>query len=130
MKREPDRLVPFTDAVVAIAITLLVLPLVEHGLAADDRDPAVPDRTRRPAGSGPLHAVLLHRHDHRQQRAADRDHPARARQPGAGRGSTRALAAGGAASPDPDRGAAARPRAVAVDQLLGPAAVAGEPGGP
>ncbi|MEU3644354.1 TMEM175 family protein [Lentzea sp. NPDC034063] len=29
MKREPDRLVLFTDAVVAIAITLLVLPLVE-----------------------------------------------------------------------------------------------------
>ncbi|MFD4671349.1 TMEM175 family protein [Lentzea sp. NPDC058450] len=28
-KREPDRLVLFTDAVVAIAITLLVLPLVE-----------------------------------------------------------------------------------------------------
>ncbi|MFJ8958837.1 hypothetical protein ACIRG5_05565 [Lentzea sp. NPDC102401] len=26
MKREPDRLVLFTDAVVAIAITLLVLP--------------------------------------------------------------------------------------------------------
>jgi uncharacterized membrane protein len=29
MKREPDRLVLFTDAVAAIAITLLVLPLVE-----------------------------------------------------------------------------------------------------
>jgi uncharacterized membrane protein len=29
VKREPDRLVLFTDAVVAIAITLLVLPLVE-----------------------------------------------------------------------------------------------------
>jgi uncharacterized membrane protein len=34
MQRDPDRLVLFTDAVVAIAITLLILPLVDVGTAA------------------------------------------------------------------------------------------------
>jgi uncharacterized membrane protein len=32
--RDPDRLVLFTDAVVAIAVTLLILPLVDVGTAA------------------------------------------------------------------------------------------------
>jgi uncharacterized membrane protein len=34
MQRDPDRLVLFTDAVVAIAVTLLILPLVDVGTAA------------------------------------------------------------------------------------------------
>ncbi|MFI6095475.1 TMEM175 family protein [Lentzea sp. NPDC051213] len=40
MKREPDRMVLFTDAVVAIAITLLVLPLVEIASVPGDLRPA------------------------------------------------------------------------------------------
>jgi uncharacterized membrane protein len=34
MQRDPDRLVLFTDAVVAIAVTLLILPLVDVGTEA------------------------------------------------------------------------------------------------
>ncbi|MEV6239742.1 TMEM175 family protein [Lentzea sp. NPDC051838] len=40
MTRNPDRLVLFTDAVVAIAITLLVLPLVEIVSEPGDEPPA------------------------------------------------------------------------------------------
>ncbi|HEY8482459.1 MAG TPA: TMEM175 family protein [Spirillospora sp.] len=41
--REPDRLVLFTDAVVAIAITLLVLPLVDVVPAAAARGQSAPE---------------------------------------------------------------------------------------
>jgi uncharacterized membrane protein len=48
MQREPDRLVLFTDAVVAIAVTLLILPLVDAVTAS------------KAAGDDPVHVITDH----------------------------------------------------------------------